>query len=806
MVEEYIYELVRAIGDMHVSVQDGVGNETTPKSAAFELYQLEQLASNQLPAFGILETTPEGFVGSYDNVNDKYFVNFSSGEVGYNGQRLVIPTQKVAIRRVFADTYGAGYLYGIRVGFSITEAERATQSYSTTTSAATSANATELPINNISLVEALGFPASAHVNNVFVRFSGVNTAGTALVVDPSYDNGVGLVSDPLRYGRISPSIASGSPVYFVYEPKLSVLYGLPVVHGGTNPETFYYFPPLPDTWLPIADMLAGTPEDPELTEDAGEPVILRTVQEYPAPDSTNPIFGSADASTITRAAKQTRIALKQARDNASLANMMAAMEEYTAQVADAPDQDFRTYWATRSFKPSSYFARGISFAGLERFEFPRNFARAYYDIRGVDVQHTFAIFRGDLFDYAYGIVGDAPTNVTGTSYRNDDVYWSSESFSMSRGTYIYGVSAVTNNGETPVTYTTANASYSSPSYFVNHIEFDEVTDALFYHVYRRSNLVGDQIDYRLTSVNEVTGYGSYTFPGLTYNTTRTMSTTFEAMKFTASGTLLNGIRCQIQASATLSNPLETLTFHIYNDNAGVPGTLVATATDTVPYGDLTATTRTILLKIQAVLADGSDYWLVIEQSAAPTGGNIRFIASSATATGKYATATTPPTWATINNLTAYIHPMYGYIDSGVAGKSVTQRGLRLTGDIALEPRRLRVYVPPVEANTLIRGRDPVVSFAGDDEYDLSDPEASPTKNELIVTITARLGATGTPQTFSVTVPRNTIRGTEFLIGSESDLFDRVDEVLITPGADLSMDTNYRIAWSLYDFVTVETVP
>ena len=91
MVEEYIYELVRAIGDMHVAVQDGVGNETTPKSATFELYQLEQLASNQLPAFGILETTPAGFTGSYDSVNDKYFVNFSSGEVGYNGQRLVIP-------------------------------------------------------------------------------------------------------------------------------------------------------------------------------------------------------------------------------------------------------------------------------------------------------------------------------------------------------------------------------------------------------------------------------------------------------------------------------------------------------------------------------------------------------------------------------------------------------------------------------------------------------------------------------------------------------------------------------------------
>ena len=806
MVEEYIYELVRAIGDMHSAIQDGVGNESTPKTALFELYQLEQLTSNQLPAFGILESNPDGFIGSYDSAIDKYFVNFSSGEVGYNGQRLVIPAQKIAIRRVFSDTYGAGYIYGIRVGFSLAEAEKSTQSYSTTTSASTLANATELPVNNIALVESLGFPISAHVNNVFVRFSGINSDGTALVVDAGYDNGVGLVTDPLRFGRISTAISSGSPVYFIYEPKLSVLYGLPVVHGGTNPETFHYFPPMPDTWLPIADMLAGTPEDPELTEDAGEPVITRTVQAYPTPDSTSPIFDTADASTISRATKQTRIALRQSRDNASLANMISAMEEYTAQVADSSEQDFRQYWASRSFKPTSYFARGVSFAGLERFNFPSKFAQAYYDVRGVDVQHTFAVFRGDLFDYSYGIVGDAPANVNVSSYVYDNVYWSGESFSMGRGTYIYGVSAVTNNGETPVTYASTTASYSSQSYFVNHIEFDEVTDALFYHIYRRSNITGDQIDYRLTSVGEVSGYGSHTMPVLTYDTTRTMSSAYEAIKFTASGTLLQGIRVQVQTSATITNPLSYLSFSIYSDNAGVPGSLVSTITETVEYGDLSAVTKTLLLKCQATLTDGNSYWLVMHQSSAPTGGTIKFIASSATVTAKYATATTLPTWSTVNNLTAYIHPMYGYIDSGVTGQSITQRGIKLTGDIALEPRRLRVYVPPVETNSLIRGRDPVVAFNGDDTYDLSDPENSPTKNELVVTITARSGSNGTPQTFTVTVPQNTVRGTEFLIGSELDLFDRVDEVLITPGSDLSMDANYRIAWSLYDFVTVETVP
>ncbi|MBS1722345.1 MAG: hypothetical protein JSS66_05000 [Armatimonadetes bacterium] len=792
---------------MYVAVNDGAGDEATPKTALFELYQLEQLANNQLPAFGVIATETPGFTGSYDADNDRYFVSFTSGEVGYNGQRLVVPAQKVALRRVFADTYGSGYIYGVRVGFSLAEASRATQSYSTITSSSTSTYASELPVADISLVESLGFPVSAHVNNVFVRFSGVNAAGTALVVDPSYDNGTGLVSDPNRYGKIVSSVPSGSRVYFIYEPKLSVLYGLPVVFGGTNPESFYYMPPMPDTWLPIADMLAGTPEDPELTTDSGDPVILRTVEEYPAPDAEEPLFDSADANTISRASRQTRIAIRQARDNASVANMLAALEEYTAAVADSSDQDFRTFWSTRPFKPTSYFARGISFAGLERFSFGANFNRAYFNIRQVDLQHTFAIFRGDLFDYSYGIVGDAPTNVTATSFRSDLVRWSGTSSSMSRGTYIYGVSAVTNNGETPVTYSTAVASYASPTYFVNHIEFDEVPGALFYHIYRRSNLVGDQIDYRLTDVDEVTGFGTSSIADLVYDAPRTMSTGYEAIKFVANGTRLQAVRLQLYTTADITNTSDYLSFSVYTNSSNLPGSVVGTSSDTVTFGSLTAAVQEVIVKGDWELTDGSTYWLVIHRSAAPTGGSIKLAAADDTATGQYATATTPPFWTLTHNLTAYFQPLYGYLDYGVAGNAITQRGLRLTGDIALEPRRLRVYVPDVEGDELlVRGRNPVVGLNAEAAGDLTDPESTPTKNELIVQVTARSGETGTPQTFTTIVPRGTVRGTEFVLGSETDLFDRVDEVLITPGSDLSMDSNNRIAWSMFDFVTVETVP
>jgi hypothetical protein len=77
---------------------------------------------------------------------------------------------------------------------------------------------------------------------------------------------------------------------------------------------------------------------------------------------------------------------------------------------------------------------------------------------------------------------------------------------------------------------------------------------------------------------------------------------------------------------------------------------------------------------------------------------------------------------------------------------------------------------------------------------------------MIVTVTARNGANGTPITFTETIPQGTVRSTRFVLGSANDLFDRVDDVYVTPGANLQRTNNGPIKWSVYDFFTVETVP
>jgi hypothetical protein len=142
----------------------------------------------------------------------------------------------------------------------------------------------------------------------------------------------------------------------------------------------------------------------------------------------------------------------------------------------------------------------------------------------------------------------------------------------------------------------------------------------------------------------------------------------------------------------------------------------------------------------------------------------------------------------------------GFLDNGLSVKYPVRRGLKFTNRISLNPRRLSVYVPPVDNIAT------AVSESYLSAYDGIYTESTVTKNEMIVTVTARLGETGTPKTFTQTIPQGTSRSTRFTLGNSTDLFDRVDDVVVTPGTNLQRSNNGPIQWSLYDLFTVETLP
>ena len=156
-------------------------------------------------------------------------------------------------------------------------------------------------------------------------------------------------------------------------------------------------------------------------------------------------------------------------------------------------------------------------------------------------------------------------------------------------------------------------------------------------------------------------------------------------------------------------------------------------------------------------------------------------------------------WTNVTQ-TGYLK-LRGYLDDGNTTGTLTRKGVKLTNTISHSPRRLSVYVPPVENiisnfGLILSGNDSGIAYSTDTTI----------KNEIIVTVTAKLGASGTANTFTATVPQGTIRDTRYLLGNSTDLFDRVIDVVVTPGTNLNRINNGPIIWDIYDLITVETEP
>ena len=789
-IEEYIVDLARAIGDTYDALVGGIGDEDTPGTALFELAQLGDVASKQLPRFGLVKKLSGlGFEVTYSSAQP-YFVSVSAGEVGFQGQRLAIDPQNVPISRAFAHPYSpsANYQYGVRLGFPRDEALRASSTYSTIVTQNVASGDSYLPIRDADMIEMLGFPLLAYVGTLFVIFSGFNEDKTALKLDAGFFNGS-------AYGKFFGSVASQTKVRFLYSPRVMAICGLPVLSSTTDPGAFHYFPPIPKDWLPIADVLVTDPFNPSAA------YIRRTAVEWPASDILAPVFSDDSAKKIVSATASSRSALRRVRDAGSVSNLVQSLRDYSSAIADSPDANFREVWSRQPFRATSYYARGVSFDNLERVEFPLSFARAYLEATSEDIQHTMGLFRGDLYDTTHVLVGNA--TVTGlelSSIASTDV-----ASTNSRGTYVYGVSAVMSTGETPPSYVSGIASAATPSYFQNEITWTAVPNALFYHVYRRSSVAGEQSEYRLTAPNQILGSGKFTNAPASPTAYENLDTAYEAAKFTAQGaSVLGGITLLLKSSGVITNASDYLTIQVRaDDGSGKPtGTVIATGTS-ITYGQITTTPREILCRFDAQnLTLGATYWIVLTRNAAPTGAQVQ-IGISTTGTGLWATSTTGAlsSWTTQNSK-ALSYDLHGYLDNGAVGDNPISRGVKTTGRIALRPRRLSVYVPQIEFPSDYFGGP----FTGESGDAISTTEAPVTKNELSVTVIARRGISGSPVTLTTTIPKGTPGGTRFLLGVESQRFDRVDDIQVRPGSSLTVDSSGKITWSKYDFITVETSP
>lgn len=608
-----------------------------------------------------------------------------------------------------------------------------------------------------------------------------------------------------------------------------------------------------------------------------EYAIIDTVVDYPYGTSTSPIFTDDESITLSAAADAAAMSLLDLKQRMYLNDFIRAMQLYTNAVKESSTVTFAEFWAKRPFKATTYFTKGIAFDNIERFEFPDNFIKAYYDFTKEDLRHTFAIFRGDLYQSESYNTNDAlqkPTNISINSYLSRSTY-----SLLQRGTYVYGITAVNDSfQETSALYIqTANETNSE---YINEIKSSDATPdgIVYYHIYRRKNLVGEQVEYRLTSDEEIKTLVTTDSPQFAYEVTDmdavTNSITItdvtlsdgDVITFSAgSGGLLPGgitattlytvdnysngnftllddttpvnitssfvSPCYVNVDTNYSilNSTDRYVFKfksdslvntlfggigiklrldtgvVYNATSKINVALYSDADDvnaiaigaSIYFGDIISSSNysEYIVKFDNIeLTANTVYWVGLTLDELPIDIDSNSIDLYI---NRFALGNTNSEFGHVaagsysqDDLLETYYNIYSFIDDGQTSSVTTsKRGIKLTNAIALIPRNLRVYIPDID-------------IASIDE----DSESTNTRNEVVVTVVAKNGEHGIPKTFAITVPKDTTRNTQFVIGNADDVFDRVVDVQVQPGSINNLRISQgRINWSIYDLITVESV-
>jgi hypothetical protein len=555
------------------------------------------------------------------------------------------------------------------------------------------------------------------------------------------------------------------------------------------------------------------PEDP-IVVDSGTG-LTRTIVDMPTDISTYQILGdSEDKSLIIQSCSEANSALESYKTNDYVRNTVSAVYRYLNTVSSNSGFTNRELLATQPFRKTEFYSKGTSFSGLERFEIPYNFSKAYFETIGSDVQHTFGIFRGDLITYNAAIGSNNTAAATG--FTNLVIPCSNYISSLSSGTQIYGVTIVYNIStdeyveSVPVYSNLVSSNFTSSNYLVElNWSGAGITNPLFYHVYKKPQLSSDLIERKLTNINEIQ-YPSYnTMTTIEDDADLLLRNGLTAFKITPNeDCFVGGVTLKFKYTAggqSTGSGTTGLSIAIYSATGSTPTPNgMITSSSVIRNSDVLQGTNEYTVKFSsgANLLEGSTYWLMINKPsdfATGLGSTSLFTRVVSSGSGQGLTSINSGNSWTGTGGTAY-YKFRGYLDDGNISGEILRRGIKLTNRIALEPRKLSVYVPYVDnlssSNVVFNG-----STTG-----IATTDNQTIKNELIVTVIAQNGANGEPTTLTATVPKGSERNQRFALGNDLQVFDRVIDAYVTPGTDLTRINNGPILWDIYDLITIETTP
>jgi len=151
-----------------------------------------------------------------------------------------------------------------------------------------------------------------------------------------------------------------NPVTFLFQPRVKFITGFPVLESNENVSTFDYFPPLPQSWIPIGKVMVKNPENP-LVVDSGTG-LTRTVVDMPTDISTYQILGdSSDKSLIIQSCIEANNALQSFKYNDYVRNTVSSVYRYLTTISSNSSLSNRELLATQPFRKTEFYSKGTSF-------------------------------------------------------------------------------------------------------------------------------------------------------------------------------------------------------------------------------------------------------------------------------------------------------------------------------------------------------------------------------------------------------------------------------------------------------------
>jgi len=818
VIKEYIYDLVRSIGNAYTLINSGIGDTNTPGTALFELEQINSLATNGLPYFGILDV-PNGFLVTPTQANPNGMsptttdlmsrqVLVNRGQVGFKGQIVNIPTQTVPIATSFAMTYtensvDPNYYYGVLLGLKYSELTKASTVLNTVTTNVATTNQTYITVQDIKSVFNLGFPIKAVVNNTVIEFSDGDLNTGVLYVSPSSPS-IGIGNSSISYGIVGSSFPAQTRVTFIYQPKINTFFNAPVL---CYPDVSTYFPYIPNDVLPIAKLLVSNPNSPTLV----------TSNNYQIQDIQNLYSLTTGLSTTEQTGlindyNTLKKSIGTSLNYTSAANLIQSLVQYTNAI-DGGGQSFVQYWAGQPFEAVNSYAPGISFNNLQRFEFPTSFSKAYFSLnKQQDTMHTLGIFRGDLISKQQANSAATPPVSSAVTVTTIDL----PNGSLTTGTIIYNITGVDINGlESAPTPLVVTASNGNSIYIANQLNWTTNANTT-YNIYRNSNVIGNIESLCLSPI----GGFKYISPPIpdscTPNGYYIINNNFLLIHVTSTGCLLGGVN--IPLIPVSNGTLATLLTLLDGIQAFYWGTSTSgTSVPTSQYGsssfafanfstNSTLTTNCFITFNNFIQLPAGDHYIalyfptdalgLLQIAMQSTGSNSTYTTNSTSyGTSDYTNPLTVTGFSEISGTLPIT--VYGFLDYGQPGTQMSSNGVYITGEVTNKPSRLVANVPLLTLTNDLLGT-PVVTNSS-----ATPPAATALTNDILLTVYARNTITGATNTLTTTLTQGTLRGTKTLLGATTDLFDTIDYMYVQVGNNFNVTSDNRVLWTISDLVTVE---